>query len=166
MTEKVTSEPGDGLTLSRFNEFSVVLYDSKSVHLFTAGGEIEPYPTLKKHLGEQIKDGCYYGNNYMGNVWANNFVACLEAFNRFCNTDNGLYYIGENGSVKVGDFTIKGAAIAGEHVYFLSNGKLTKYMIEKSGSFLSVNGDGEVTCDEVVLSPKGKVITMKIGRRQ
>lgn len=153
--------------LTRLSDFAVALNNGKEIRLFTANGEIEPYETLSMHvISEDVADGCFYGKTYMGNVLTGKTIACTNAFGRFCNTSDGLYYMGESGSVKVGDFVIQGAAVKGDTAYFLCGGRLLSYVMEKSGTFLSVDASGEVSCEEVTPMPSGTTVTLTITKKE
>lgn len=164
---KTYFDVGEGCFMTRLNDFAVAVNDGNSFRVFSSSGEIEPYSTLALHaITDEVRDGCFYGEAYLGDLWTGESIACSGSYGRFCNTENGLYYMGVGGSVKVGDFVIDGAAIKGETAYFLSGGKLVSYAFELLGTFLSVNGEGDVVCDEISFSPSGTIITLLVTKKE
>ncbi len=137
-----------GSEFYRANDYMVII--SNKEH---ASNEMYYYDGMANFFTEQLaftrglgyRDGCYYGNGFMGSFINNNRISCSKAKGRFCINDGKLYFVGENGITLLSDsFDFSDAALAGDKAMFIRNGKLEIYATSWSGEYVSIPYGGYV----------------------
>ncbi|MCH5163998.1 MAG: hypothetical protein J1F36_03190 [Clostridiales bacterium] len=143
LTKTISTFSGE---LIRANDYAVIIKNGLNKSCFTANGAMDfDFDGLKLVGYEQLSDGCYYGDGYMGSFLNYTRISCDKSSGRFCLKNGELLYVGE-GEIKSlkSSFDFDSAAIAGSVAIFLKNGKLHFYRIGWNGVYVSTPNVGDV----------------------
>lgn len=155
-----------GAELTRLNDFSVVLKLQNLIRFFSKDGEF-PFQFDTENLTDTtIKDGCFYGDGYMGNLFSGEKMDCDKQLGKFCLYKGYLYYVGEGGIKNVGYIgDADSVAQAGDYLFVLRNGTLQRFFMLTDGMYASLPYTGEVSAVEKHLgSPDNRTVTLTLKR--